>query len=75
MALKKSQKSLKNWGKQKWKTKSGKKVIRYWRALFTRESDQGPDICGVCGNDKSKTPRNKKGQTVCETTQNNCKES
>ena len=25
MALKKSQKSLKNWGKQKWRTKSGKK--------------------------------------------------
>lgn len=24
MALKKSQKSLKNWGKQKWQTKSGK---------------------------------------------------
>ena len=24
MALKKSQKSLKNWGKQKWRTKSGK---------------------------------------------------
>ena len=25
MALKKSQRSLKSWGKQKWKTKSGKK--------------------------------------------------
>ena len=25
MALKKSQKSLKDWGKQKWRTKSGKK--------------------------------------------------
>ena len=25
MALKKSQQSLKNWGKQKWQTKSGKK--------------------------------------------------
>ena len=25
MALKKSQRSLKNWGKQKWRTKSGKK--------------------------------------------------
>ena len=25
MALKKSQQSLKNWGKQKWRTKSGKK--------------------------------------------------
>ena len=25
MALSKSQKSLKNWGKQKWRTKSGKK--------------------------------------------------
>ena len=34
MALKKSQKSLKAWTKQKWKTKSGKPVLK-----------QAKDIC------------------------------
>ena len=41
--------------------------------LFARESDQSDVICGVCGNDKSKTPRNKKGQTICEATERDCK--
>ena len=64
MALAKSQRSLKAWGKQKWRTKSGKK-----------SSDQSSIICGVCGNDKSKTKRNKKGQTICEATERDCKKN
>jgi len=53
-----------------------------WQEVFgdrgeisTRESYQEPIICGVCGNDKSQTPRNKKGQTVCEATERDCKKN
>ncbi len=50
------------------------KIVSYGRTVFTRKSDQGPIICGVCGNDKSKKKRNKKGQTICEATQRDCEE-
>ena len=53
-----------------------------WEAIFkdrrkipSREGDQKPDICGICGNDKSQAPRNKAGQTVCEATEERCKEN
>jgi hypothetical protein len=53
-----------------------------WKAFFqdrrkvsTREGYQKPDICGICGHDKSKTPRNKAGQTVCEATEEHCKKN
>ena len=62
MALAKSQRSLKAWSKQKWRTKSGKKSSVTGRTIFARESDKSIVICRVCGNDKSKTPRNKKGK-------------
>jgi len=52
-----------------------KEVKRYWGEVSTKESDQSPVICGVCGNDKSKARRNKKGETVCEATEVRCKES
>jgi uncharacterized low-complexity protein len=61
------------------KTEVANKV---WKAFFedgrevsTRSSDKEPDICGVCGNDKSKAKRNKAGETVCEATERHCKES
>ena len=61
------------------KTEVANKV---WKAFFedgrevsAREGNQEPDICGICGNDKSKARRNKKGQTVCEATEEHCKES
>jgi hypothetical protein len=50
-------------------------VFGNWRTVFTREGYQSSVICGVCGNDKSKTKRNKKGQTVCEATERDCKEN
>jgi hypothetical protein len=37
-------------------------VFGNWRTVFTREGYQSSVICGVCGNDKSKTKRNKKGK-------------
>ena len=55
---------------------------KVWEAVFqdrrkvsTRESHQEPDICRICGNDKSKAPRNKAGQTVCEATEKHCKKN
>jgi len=61
------------------KTKVANQV---WETLFqdrgkvsTRESHQEPDICGICGHDKSKARRNKAGQTVCEATEERCKEN
>ena len=60
------------------KTEVANKV---WKAFFqdgrevsTRKSNQEPDICRICGHDKSKKRRNKKGQTVCEATEGHCKE-
>tara|TARA_E500000081_G_C6022902_1_gene301016 strand:- start:484 stop:693 length:210 start_codon:yes stop_codon:yes gene_type:complete len=50
------------------------KIFSYGRTIFARESNQVSVICGVCGNDKSKEKRNKKGQTICEATQRDCKE-
>jgi hypothetical protein len=50
-------------------------IFGNWRTVFTREGYQKPIICGVCGNDKSKTPRNKEGKTVCETTERDCKKN
>jgi hypothetical protein len=50
-------------------------IFGNWRTIFTREGDQESIICGVCGNDKSKTKRNKKGQTVCEATERDCKKN
>ena len=37
MALKKSQRSLREWTKQKWRTKSAKKIIRNRRKVPPRE--------------------------------------
>ena len=52
-----------------------KALIENWRKILTRESNKVVDICPVCGNDKEETARNKAGQTVCETTEFDCKES
>jgi|GEM_PF-7009571 hypothetical protein len=50
-------------------------IKQNWGEILARESYQSPDTCGVCGNDKREAKRNKKGQTVCEATEENCKES
>ena len=55
---------------------------KVWETLFqdrrkisARGGYPKPDLCRICGNDKSKARRNKKGQTVCEATEEHCKES
>jgi len=50
-------------------------IKRYWGKIPPQESDRESDICRVCGHDKSKAKRNKKGQTACETAEVRCKES
>jgi hypothetical protein len=50
-------------------------VFGDWGKIFAREGYKSYVICGVCGNDKSKTPRNKEGKTVCETTERDCKKN
>jgi len=53
-----------------------------WETLFkdrrkvsARESHQEPDICGICGNDKSQAPRNEAGETICQAAEESCPES
>jgi hypothetical protein len=50
-------------------------IFKDRRKVSARESHQEPDICGICGHDKSKAPRNKAGQTVCEATEKHCKKN
>jgi hypothetical protein len=50
-------------------------VFGDWGKIFTREGYQSLVTCGVCGNDKSKAKRNKKGQTICEATERDCKKN
>ena len=61
------------------KTKMANEI---WETIFkdrgkvsSRESNQEPDICGICGNDKSQAPRNEEGETICEAAEENCPES
>tara|TARA_R100001460_G_scaffold17592_1_gene37758 strand:+ start:235 stop:465 length:231 start_codon:yes stop_codon:yes gene_type:complete len=75
MALAKSQRSLKSMGQAEMENKIWQEIIRDRGEISTRESNQEFVICGVCGNDKSKTPRNKEGKTVCETTERYCKKN
>jgi len=53
-----------------------------WETIFknrgkvsTKESDREPDICGICGNDKSQAQRDEEGKTICEAAEENCPES
>ena len=48
-------------GETKMDNKIWKEVFGDWGKIIARESYQESIICGVCGNDKSKTPRNKAG--------------
>jgi uncharacterized low-complexity protein len=62
-------------GKAKMENEIWEEIFGNWGAIFARESYQESIVCGVCGNDKSKAARNKKGQTTCEATERNCKEN
>jgi hypothetical protein len=70
MALAKSQRSLKAWGKQKWRTKSGKKSSETGERYLPEKA-----IKAMSSAEYAATPRNKEGKTVCETTERDCKKN
>tara|TARA_B100000902_G_scaffold67163_1_gene73426 strand:- start:54 stop:311 length:258 start_codon:yes stop_codon:yes gene_type:complete len=71
----KESKKPKSMGQAEMENQIWEEVFGNWGKIFARESYQESIICGVCGNDKSKTPRNKEGKTVCETTERDCKKN
>ena len=50
-------------------------IFKDRRKISSREGDQKPDICGICGNDKSQAQRDEEGKTICEAAEENCPES
>ena len=63
MALAKSQRSLKAWGKQKWRTKSGKKSSETGERYLPEKAIKVNVGCGICGKDKAaKRKGTKKGK-------------
>ena len=49
-------------GETKMENQIWKEVFGDWGEILTREGYKEPIICGVCGNDKSKTKGTKKGK-------------
>ena len=74
MALAKSQRSLKAWGKQKWRTKSGKKSSVTGERYLPEKAIKALSSAEYAATTRAKKKRNKKGQTVCEATKRDCKE-
>jgi hypothetical protein len=62
-------------GKTEMENQIWQEVFGDWGKILARESYQSNVVCGVCGNDKSKTKRNKEGKTVCEATEKYCKKN
>jgi hypothetical protein len=62
MALKKSQKSLKNWGKQKWKTKSGKKSSDTGERYLPEKAIKALTSAEYAATTKAKRQGTKKGK-------------
>ena len=60
------QRSLKNWGKQKWRTKSGKKIQRDRRAVSAGSGDQIAELSGICCHYEGEAQGETPGQTVLE---------
>ena len=59
MSLAKSQRSLREWGKQKWRTKSGKKSSITGERYLPSAAIRNLSACGVCSDNESK----KKGKS------------
>ena len=62
MALKKSQKSLKSWGKQKWKTKSGKKSADTGERYLPEKAIKALTSAEYAATTKAKRQGTKKGK-------------
>ena len=62
MALKKSQKSLKNWTKQKWRTKSGKKSSETGERYLPEKAIKSLSAAEYAATSKKKREDTKKGK-------------
>ena len=62
MPLKKSQKSLKNWSKQKWRTKSGKKSSETGERYLPEKAIKALSSAEYAASTKAKRKAKKKGK-------------
>jgi hypothetical protein len=62
VALKKSQKSLKNWGKQKWRTKSGKPSAKTGERYLPKKAIESLSSKEYAATTKKKREDTKKGK-------------
>ena len=62
MTLKKSQKSLKNWGKQKWRTKSGKPSAKTGERYLPEKAIKSLSAKEYAATTKAKRKGTKKGK-------------
>ena len=62
MSLKKSQRSLKSWGKQKWKTKSGKKSADTGERYLPEKAIKALTSAEYAATTKAKRQGTKKGK-------------
>ena len=66
MALAKSQRSLKAWGKQKWRTKSGKKSSETGERYLPEKAIKAMSSAEYARQRQEQNEKeSKKGQTVC----------
>ena len=68
MALAKSQRSLKAWGKQKWRTKSVRS-LRKLRTVFTRENTKALSSAEYAATTRAKRRGTKRAKLICEATE------
>ena len=62
MTLKKSQKSLKNWGKQKWRTKSGKPFAKTGERYLPEKAIKSLSAKEYAATTRAKRKGTKKGK-------------
>jgi len=73
--MKAPQKSLKDWGDQKWRTKSRKAVVKDRGALPPGKGNQGTKPSRVCRHDEGKAGREKSRKAVRCTAQGHSQEN
>lgn len=69
MALKKSQKSLKNWTKQKWRTKSGKKSSETGERYLPEKAIKSLSAAQYAAGTRRKRKAMKQGKTKAKYTE------
>ena len=75
MALKKSQKSLKNWTKQKWRTKSGKPSAKTGERYLPEKAIKALTAAESAATTKAKRKGTKKGKQFVKQPKNIAKKT